>query len=66
MVLYLSSISLIIATGIYVVLGGLRAVVYTENIQTIILIIGGLLCMGYSLKEVGGLSGIYDKYNDYP
>ena len=64
--LYLSSISLIVATGCYVVLGGLRAVVYTENVQTIVLIIGGLLCMAYSLREVGGLSGIYDKYDQFP
>eukprot|EP01083_Nonionella_stella_P188461 694735_1 len=64
--LYSSSIALIFATGIYVVLGGLRAVVYTENVQTVILIIGGLLLMGYSLHEVGGLSGMYDKYQLYP
>eukprot|EP01083_Nonionella_stella_P162849 535018_1 len=63
--LYSSSIALIFATGIYVVLGGLRAVVYTENVQTVILIIGGLLLMGYSLHEVGGLSGMYDKYQLY-
>lgn len=60
--LYASSFALIVATGCYVVLGGLRAVVYTENLQTVALIIGGLLLMGFSLNEVGGLSGIYDKY----
>eukprot|EP01083_Nonionella_stella_P028120 77445_1 len=64
--LYSSSIALIFATGIYVVLGGLRAVVYTENVQTIILIIGGLLLMGYSLNAVGGMQGMYDKYQSYP
>ena len=64
--LYTSSIALILATGLYVVLGGLRAVVYTENIQTIILILGGLLLMGYSLHQVGGMKGIYEKYDQYP
>eukprot|EP01084_Bolivina_argentea_P044121 81228_1 len=64
--LYVSSIALILATGIYVVLGGLRAVVYTENVQTIILICGGLILMGYSFKEVGGLHGIYAKKDLFP
>ena len=50
--LWTSSFILIFATGIYVVLGGLKAVVYTENLQTIILIFGGLIVMGYSLYHV--------------
>ena len=38
------ALSTVILTGIYTVLGGMRAVVYTEAVQTIILILGaGLL-----------------------
>ena len=59
--LWTSSILLITATGIYVVLGGLKAVVYTENVQTIILLIGGCIVTGYCLTNVGGLSAIYNK-----
>eukprot|EP01084_Bolivina_argentea_P206717 352852_1 len=61
--IYTSSILLIIVTGIYVILGGLRAVVYTENIQTIILIIGGFIVFIYSINAVGGMDSLNNYYN---
>ena len=33
----------VLLTGLYTVLGGMRAVAYTEALQTIILIIGSVL-----------------------
>ena len=53
-----SSIALLLATGIYTVAGGLAAVIYTEVIQTIILVVGALILMFIGLNKVGGWSGL--------
>ena len=44
----------------YTVLGGLRAVMFTDLIQTVIFVTGGLFIMGYALREVDGISGLQD------
>ena len=51
---WVGSILLIILTGIYTIIGGLRAVVYTETLQTFVKIIGALLVTYYGLKALGG------------
>ncbi|MBN1832586.1 MAG: sodium:solute symporter [Deltaproteobacteria bacterium] len=51
---WLGSILVIILTGIYTILGGLRAVAYTEALQTIILIFGSILVTIFGLKALGG------------
>jgi len=51
---WVGSILVIILTGIYTVLGGLKAVAYTEAIQTIILIFGSLMVTIFGLKALGG------------
>ena len=48
------ALSTVILTGIYTVLGGMRAVVYTEAVQTIILILGAGLLTILGLQAVGG------------
>ncbi|HXG92530.1 MAG TPA: sodium:solute symporter [Blastocatellia bacterium] len=53
-----SAFALIIATGIYTIAGGLAAVIYTEVIQTVILVIGALALMFIGLDQVGGWSGL--------
>ncbi|MCB0561537.1 MAG: sodium/solute symporter, partial [Phaeodactylibacter sp.] len=53
---WIGSILVIILTGIYTILGGLKAVAYTESIQTIILILGSILVTGYGLDALGGWS----------
>jgi SSS family solute:Na+ symporter len=53
-----SSIALVVATGIYTVAGGLAAVIYTEVIQTVVLIAGALTLTLIGLGEVGGFSGL--------
>jgi len=45
----------VLITGLYTVLGGMRAVVYTEAIQTVILIIGAFIITFMGLKAVGGM-----------
>lgn len=51
---WFGSILVIILTGLYTILGGLKAVAYTEAIQTVILIIGSVLVTFYGLKALGG------------
>ncbi|MDH3283507.1 MAG: sodium/solute symporter [Acidobacteriota bacterium] len=49
---------IVVATGIYTVLGGLRAVLYTEMLQTIVLIGGAILVTVIGLVELGGVSAL--------
>lgn len=51
---WIGSFIVIILTGLYTVLGGFRAVAYTETVQTIILVVGSLLVTYFGLKELGG------------
>jgi solute:Na+ symporter, SSS family len=51
---WIGSIAVIVLTGTYTVLGGLRAVVYTEALQTIILVLGSVLVTYYGLVALGG------------
>jgi SSS family solute:Na+ symporter len=51
---WIGSILLIILTGIYTIIGGLRAVVYTETLQTFVKIIGALFVTYFGLKALGG------------
>ena len=48
------AIGVVIFTGIYTVIGGLKAVIYTETLQTVILIFGSLLITILGLYEVEG------------
>jgi SSS family solute:Na+ symporter len=53
-----SAAIIVIATGIYTIAGGLRAVIYTELIQTFVLIFGSVSLTIAGLLEVGGWSGL--------
>jgi len=53
-----SACVMVILAGIYTIAGGLRAVIYTEIIQTVMLIIGATLLTFLGLKEVGGFAGL--------
>ena len=51
---WVGSILVIVLTGIYTALGGLRAVVYTDAVQSIILVVGSILVTYFGLKALGG------------
>jgi len=51
---WIGSFLVIILTGIYTVAGGLRAVVYTDAVQTVVLVIGSALVTIFGLKALGG------------
>jgi len=51
---WLGSILIIVLTGAYTVLGGLRAVAYTDTLQTFTLVIGSVLVTIFGLRALGG------------
>lgn len=51
---WIGSIAVIVLTGIYTIMGGMRAVAYTSAIQTIILVVGSACVTFYGLKALGG------------
>jgi SSS family solute:Na+ symporter len=53
---WLGSIIVIILTGLYTILGGMRAVAYTETLQTVILVLGSIFVTIYGLEALGGWS----------
>ncbi|MEX1139569.1 MAG: sodium:solute symporter [Bacteroidota bacterium] len=53
---WVGSVAVILLTGLYTVLGGMRAVAYTEAVQTFILIFGSLLLTYFGLQKLGGWS----------
>src|SRR5437667_1538431 len=54
--LWETAVVLVIATGIYTVAGGLAAVIYTDTVQTLILITGAVALTVIGLIRVGGLA----------
>lgn len=53
---WVGAVTTVVLTGIYTVFGGLRAVIYTEVAQTIVLILGSLFITFYGLGKLGGWS----------
>ena len=51
---WIGSVAVVVLTGLYTVLGGMRAVAYTEALQTVILIIGSVLVTIFGLRALGG------------
>jgi SSS family solute:Na+ symporter len=52
---------LIVVTGLYTIVGGLRAVIYTEVAQAVVLISGSAALMFIGLHDVGGWAGLHAK-----
>jgi SSS family solute:Na+ symporter len=55
---WIGSIAVILLTGMYTVAGGMRAVAYTEALQTVILVVGSGLLTWFGLQELGGWGGL--------
>ncbi|XP_074238160.1 sodium/glucose cotransporter 2 isoform X1 [Saimiri boliviensis] len=60
--IYASVIALLGITMIYTVTGGLAALMYTDTVQTFVILGGACILMGYAFHEVGGYSGLFNKY----
>jgi solute:Na+ symporter, SSS family len=53
-----AAVVLVVATGIYTIAGGLAAVIYTDLVQTLILIAGAVILTVVGLERVGGFAGL--------
>jgi len=51
---WIGSVAVVLLTGLYTVLGGMRAVAYTEALQTLILVLGSALLTVFGLSKLGG------------
>ncbi len=58
------AIIIVVATGIYTVFGGLKAVLYTDMIQMFVLIGGSIAVTYFGLAELGGWSGLQASVDD--
>ncbi|RVE64701.1 hypothetical protein OJAV_G00128790 [Oryzias javanicus] len=61
--IYLSVIALLIITAVYTVTGGLAALMYTDTVQTFVIIAGAFALAGFSFAEIGGYSALLEKYS---
>lgn len=52
--MYVSIILIAVLTGLYTIVGGLKAVVITESIQSIVLIAGAIIITIFAWNKVGG------------
>ena len=48
------AIGVVIFTGVYTIIGGMKAVIYTETMQAFVLILGSLIITVLGLQEIGG------------
>src|SRR5881409_1739090 len=51
---WIGSVVVLLLTGVYTVLGGMRAVAYTDALQTFVLVIGSGLLTLFGLAKLGG------------
>ncbi len=51
---WIGSVAIVLLTGVYTVLGGMRAVAYTEALQTFVLVFGSALLTVFGLIKIGG------------
>ncbi len=51
---WVGAVGMVLITGLYTVLGGLRAVLYTELLQTLVLLVGAASVLFIGLHQVGG------------
>uniref|UniRef100_A0A670JG51 Sodium/glucose cotransporter 2 n=1 Tax=Podarcis muralis TaxID=64176 RepID=A0A670JG51_PODMU len=60
--IYVAVIALLIITTIYTVTGGLAALMFTDTIQSFVMIGGSCVLMGFAFNAVGGYQAMFDKY----
>ncbi|MDO4587053.1 MAG: sodium/solute symporter [Planctomycetia bacterium] len=60
-----SIVVIAIATGIYTITGGLRAVIWTEMLQLCVLLLGGFSLAYMTIRAVGGIQPFLDTQSDW-
>ncbi|XP_046558291.1 sodium/glucose cotransporter 5-like [Haliotis rubra] len=60
--MYISIVGLLVITGIYTILGGLAAVIYTDTFQTVVMTIGSIILAVLGFVEIGGFDNLEHRY----
>ncbi|XP_068956904.1 solute carrier family 5 member 4-like isoform X2 [Petaurus breviceps papuanus] len=60
--IYAAIFVLLFITGIFTTAGGLASVIYTDALQTVIMLVGAFILTGYAFAEVGGYEAFTEKY----
>ncbi|KAK7156190.1 hypothetical protein R3I94_006314 [Phoxinus phoxinus] len=61
--IYVAVIALLCITALYTITGGLAALMYTDTVQTFVIIAGAFVLMGFSFYKVGGYNTLLEKYS---
>ncbi|XP_067940984.1 sodium/glucose cotransporter 4-like [Watersipora subatra] len=59
---YLSVVALLAFTALYTIVGGLASVIFTDALQTVVILVGGFILSIMSLYKVGGYENMMNKY----
>lgn len=62
--LYIAVLLLLVITGICTITGGLAAVIYTDTLQCLVMVIGAAIVAVKAFIQVGGYSALKEKYMD--
>ncbi|XP_052076861.1 sodium/glucose cotransporter 4-like isoform X1 [Mytilus californianus] len=60
--MYLSVVVILAVTAVYTVVGGLASVIYTDTLQSVILVVSATVLFILSMIEVGGWNAMTEKY----
>ncbi|XP_004945272.2 sodium/glucose cotransporter 5 isoform X13 [Gallus gallus] len=60
--LYLSTVLMLLVTGLYTIAGGLVAVIYTDALQTLIMVLGAIVLAVKAFNAIGGYSNLEEAY----
>jgi len=59
---WIAAISLIVITGAYTVIGGMKAVLWTSVLQTPVLLLGSIIILFAGLTQLGGGAGLFEGF----
>ncbi|XP_053550305.1 sodium/glucose cotransporter 5 [Bombina bombina] len=60
--LYLSTVLMLVVTALYTIAGGLAAVIYTDALQTVVMIVGAIILTVTAFNEIGGYQNLEAAY----
>uniref|UniRef100_A0A7N8Y1B3 Sodium/mannose cotransporter SLC5A10 n=1 Tax=Mastacembelus armatus TaxID=205130 RepID=A0A7N8Y1B3_9TELE len=61
--LYLSTVLMLVVTALYTIAGGLAAVIYTDTLQTFIMIVGAIILTITAFNKIGGYGKLEQVYS---
>ncbi len=62
---WIGAFSTVILTGVYTIFGGMRAVLFTDAVQTIVLLLGAFSITFFGLKMLGGWGELVNFCNEH-